>query len=354
MKYYSFLSRLRFLNRYSYKFLFVSFLGIHVPLLGLILFVVLGPADVLEPATVIGITLVLTLAATGITLYILHHLISPIRLVKSALREYLTVQKPPSLPTHYTDEVGILMHDVQHTIKEVSRLLEEKGDLLEILTHDLRSPIINIQQAIQLTKEETEPEVIDQLFRSIEHSAEKQLALIDSIANLWRHESTGVQLYDLQQVQLSSLLNEVLKQHDSTLARKQLVIKNNVPAGLYAYAEPSLIGEVFSNILFNAIKFSRPGGEISIWSEESSDSLKVFIKDYGLGFREELSEALFQRFTPFRKKGTEGEDTVGLGLYLSRKMLQKQQGSITAYSPGEEQGAVFTIELRAADTNQLI
>lgn len=351
MKYYKLLSGLRFLNRYSYKFLFVSFLGIHVPLLGLILFIVLGPADALEPAVVIGITLVLTLAATGITLYILHQLITPILLVKSALREYLTVQKAPSLPTHYKDEVGILMHDVQHTITEASRLMEEKGDLLEILTHDLRSPNINIQQAIQLFKEETDPEVTEHLLRSIGHSAEKQLALIDAITTLWKHESTGVQLYNLQKVQLFSVLNEVLKQHDSTIGRKQLVVKNNIPPILYAYAEPSLIEEVFSNVLFNAIKFSRPGSEISIWSEKDSDSLKVFIKDHGLGFREEHSEALFQRFTPFRKKGTDGEGTVGLGLYLCRKMLQKQQGSITAYSPGEGQGAVFTITLKAADIN---
>uniref|UniRef100_UPI00374482F8 ATP-binding protein n=1 Tax=Pontibacter pamirensis TaxID=2562824 RepID=UPI00374482F8 len=68
-----------------------------------------------------------------------------------------------------------------------------------------------------------------------------------------------------------------------------------------------------------------------------------------MGFRQEQAEALFQRFTPFRKKGTGGEDTIGLGLYLCRKMLHKQGGSITAHSPGEGQGAVFTVELRAAE-----
>ncbi|MFD3003953.1 sensor histidine kinase [Pontibacter toksunensis] len=349
MKYYKFLSGLPLLNKYSYKFLFVSFLGIHVPLIGLILFIVLGPAAVLEPGTVIGITLLLTLAATGVTLYVLHRLISPIRLVKSALHEYLTMQKLPTLPTHYKDEVGVLMHDVQHTITEVSSLLEEKRDLLAMLTHDLRSPNINIQQAMQLTKGETDPAITEQLYRSVEHSAEKQLALIEAVTGLWRHESTGVQLYDLQRVQLSSVLSEVLRQHDATLARKQLVVQSRVPEGIYACAEPDLIAEVFSNVLFNAIKFSRPGGEISLWSEEGNGSIKVFVRDQGLGFRPEQAEALFQRFTPFRKRGTGGEGTIGLGLYLCRKMLHKQGGSITAHSPGEGQGAVFTVELRAAD-----
>ena len=349
MKYYKFLSRLPFLNKYSHKFLFVSFLGIHVPLIGLILFIVLGPAAVLEPATVVGITLLLTLAATGATLYILHQLISPIRQVKTALHEYLTVQKLPSLPTQYKDEVGVLMHDIQHTITEVSGLLDEKRDLLAILTHDLRSPNINIQQAIQLTKEENNPEMIDRLYTSIEHSAEKQLALIDAVTSLWRHESIGVQLYDLQQVQLSSVIKEVLRQHDAMLARKQLVVQDSVPEGTYVCAEPGLIAEVFSNVLFNAIKFSKPGGEISIWSEGGNDSIKVFIRDQGLGFKQEHAEALFQRFTPFRKRGTGGEDTIGLGLYLCRKMLQKQGGFITACSLGEGQGAEFTVELRAAD-----
>lgn len=349
MKYYKLLSRINFLNKYSYKFLFVSFIGIHVPLIGLILFIVLGRGAVLEPVTVISITLLLTLAATGATLYILHQLISPIRLVKSALHEYLTTQKLPNLPTQYTDEVGVLLHDVHHTIIEVDSLLEEKRDLMEILTHDLRSPNINIQQAIQLIEEEKDPEEKKQLHRSIENSVAKQLTLIDAVSSLWRHESTGVQLYDLQQVQLSSVLKGVLEQHNATLARKQLVVENRVPERIKACAEPSLIAEVFGNVLSNAIKFSSAGGVISLFGEEKNGKIKIIIKDQGLGFKEDQAEGLFRRFTPFRKKGTEGESSTGLGLYLCRKMLQKQNGSITAHSPGTGQGAVFTIELRTAD-----
>lgn len=75
----------------------------------------------------------------------------------------------------------MLMHDVQYTVTEVSTLPEEKRDLLTMLTHDLRSPDINMQQAMQLTEEEADREITEKLYRSIEHAAEKQLALIEAV-----------------------------------------------------------------------------------------------------------------------------------------------------------------------------
>lgn len=350
MKYYNFLSKIRFLNKYSYKFLFVSFLGIHIPLIGIIFFIVLGPKTFLEPVALVVITLLLTLAATGATLYILHQLIAPIRILESALHEYLTVQKLPSLPTHYQDEVGILLRDVQHTIIDLNYLLEEKKDLLAILTHDLRNPILNIQQVNGLLRQETQPDTIERFYQIIENSSQQQLTLIKTITSLWEHESANVQLYDLQPVQVSSTIDEVLRQQEVKLAQKQLTVQNEVTDGHTIYAEPNLINEVFHNIIYNAIKFSKPGGTIKVWSEKTDDRIKIFVQDKGIGFKQGQSETLFQRFTPLRRKGTNGEETIGLGLYLCRKLVQKQEGYITAYSSGEGQGAVFTIDLKAASS----
>jgi signal transduction histidine kinase len=349
MKYYNFLSKIRFLNKYSYKFLFVSFLGIHIPLIGIILFIVLGPENLLEPVALMLITLFLTLAATGVTLYILHKLIAPIRILESALHDYLAVQKLPSLPTHYQDEVGILLRDVQHTIIDLNYLLEEKKDLLAILTHELRNPILTIQQVSSLLRHETEPDMIDRFYQIIENASQQQLALIKTITNLWEHESANIQLYDLQPVQVSSSVDDVLNQQEVKLAQKQLIVQNKVTNAHVVYAEPNLINEVFHNIIYNAIKFSKPTGTISVWSEKTDDRIKIYIQDQGIGFQQDQSEGLFQRFTPFRRKGTNGEETIGLGLYLCRKLLQKQEGYITAHSAGEGKGAVFMIDLKAAN-----
>ena len=116
MKLYSQLSKIAFLkNRYVAKFLFVAFLGIHIPLIGLVFFVVYLEHH-LSPMNVFLITLVLTLFATVITLIILKNLMIPVMKGSKALLEYRNNLTIPQLPTEYTDEAGVMMRNIQATI----------------------------------------------------------------------------------------------------------------------------------------------------------------------------------------------------------------------------------------------
>jgi K+-sensing histidine kinase KdpD len=228
----------------------------------------------------------------------------------------------------------------------VSNLLDEKKDLLAMLTHNLRSPNINIQQAIQLTKEENDPAIADRLHSSIEHSAAKQLVLIEAVTSQWRHESNGVQFYDLQQVELSSVLSGVLRQHDATLARKSLVVQNDVPKGLYARTEPSLIAKDFSNVLFNAIKFSRPGVKSASGVWIGTTASRSLSGTRGWGLSKSTPMPCFSG-SPLPQEGNRWRGHDWVRVILLRKTLQKEGGSIAARSPWEGLGAVFTVELRA-------
>lgn len=142
---YERLSALKPLSKsYTFKFLFIAFLGIHIPLIGLIVFTLFKP-DGLDKLSVIGITLVLTLAATGITLFTLNGLLMPLRHSRRALQDYRYQRILPNLPTHYPDEAGQLMHNIQFTLTELNDLLEEKKDLTSLLSHDLRIPLRNVK-----------------------------------------------------------------------------------------------------------------------------------------------------------------------------------------------------------------
>ena len=114
---YALLSRLGFPKSYQAKILFVIFLGTHVPLIALVLYVLLSSPVRLKPA-LDGLALVLLaiLAGTAATLYALKGLLAPVRLASSSLKEYLDSRKVPDLPERFTDEAGKLMANVQYTV----------------------------------------------------------------------------------------------------------------------------------------------------------------------------------------------------------------------------------------------
>ena len=344
MKLYSYLSKVRFLNRYSYKFLFIAFLGIHIPLLGLISFIVLSPEPKFSAGSIIAFALLFTLLATGLTLYILHNLIRPIRLAQQALTTYIASKKVPELPVHYTDEVGVLLHDIQFTVKEFNSLLQEKKDLISMLSHDLRSPVITMLDAISLLREEIDPETMQLYLDEMEKMGQKQLDLVHSVLKLLKYESGNFNKNDLKPVKVNPLLHEIADQFELPLKKKKLTL-HFVLNQAEVLAEPAVFSQVLSNVLVNAIKFTHKGGDIFIESFSDENKTTIQVRDNGLGFDPDAAEALFKKFTEHRKKGTSGEATNGLGLYLCRQMMHKQDGRIYAFSAGKNLGSTFTIEI---------
>src|SRR3712207_6557831 len=111
---YALLSRLRFPKGYQGKILFIMFLGTHVPLVALVLYLLLSsPVGTRPGLNILVLLLAATLAGTAAALWVLRGLLAPVRLVSSSLREYLDSKRVPDLPIGFTDEVGRLMADVQ-------------------------------------------------------------------------------------------------------------------------------------------------------------------------------------------------------------------------------------------------
>jgi signal transduction histidine kinase len=116
--------------------LVVAFLGIHLPLIGLV-GVLLFKGSHLSPWEAVGIVLVFTLVATALTLLILHRLLVPLRVAQLALKRYIFRREVPNLPRGYSDEAGILLSDLQQAIEQLEKLLQQRHELTSMLSHDL-------------------------------------------------------------------------------------------------------------------------------------------------------------------------------------------------------------------------
>lgn len=125
LRLYASLARWSPLKSYQGKVLLVAIGGIHVPLLGVLGYsVVAMPLNLVATLEYVGVTLVATLMGTTLTLYALQRLLVPIRLTSLGLRAYWSKHSLPNLPTEYTDEVGVLMSDTQHTVHKLDEAIQ--------------------------------------------------------------------------------------------------------------------------------------------------------------------------------------------------------------------------------------
>jgi diguanylate cyclase (GGDEF)-like protein len=140
-KIYALLARLPLVKSYSGKFMLIAFLGTHLPLIALVLYLVFASSiDLRSSVTVLVIVLVATLLGTVLTLYTLYALLRPVSLASEALYKYLDSGRTPSLPTHFTDQAGRLMANVQYVVEQLDKDIRS---LEEIATKDYLTGVYN-------------------------------------------------------------------------------------------------------------------------------------------------------------------------------------------------------------------
>lgn len=346
MRLYKQLSGIRFLAKnYSLKFLFIAFIGIHIPLIGIIIYLIFKTEDHISPMSMFVLTLVLTLSATGLTLFLLNQLLVPIKLAKDTLVNYIDHDEKPDLPAGYKDEAGILMQSVQLTISRLRELDVERSDLLSLLSHDLRTPLTQIISINKLIKDDDKEQKMKQYTSMIDYCVENQLKLVQYIFMMMKMKDHSIKQNELVPLNLSSIISRQIKLIESKASDKQITIKSHADASMMILANEMMFERVIFNLLTNAIKFSHINGLISIETRQQGTDLQILVKDQGIGFEQSNADNLFKRFTLSGRKGTSGEHSEGLGLYLCRRIVKQHHGTLEAFSEGADQGATFIITL---------
>ena len=330
---------------YSAKMLFIGFVGIHVPLIGTTSYILLSPPDTLQPWQLITIILLLTLLATGVTLYLLNALLAPVLYTAKVMLEFRNSQEIQPLPIQYQDEVGVLMANVVRAHENIKKLNDEQLNFFSILVHDLRSPlnsILSLVELLNITDSEKERKGYLNMIRAL---CDKELNVIQDTMQLVMQENYQLKEHDKEYINLRVFLEDQLHALEGSRATKELKFELQVSELDLLYVQPDLFAHIAKNLLSNACKFSYAGGRISIIGVAHSTAYQVTVSDEGLGFEPDEKHKLFDRFTSVKKEGTQGEATSGIGLYLTKTLVEKHGGHIQAASKGVGNGAAFTVTL---------
>lgn len=217
--------------------------------------------------------------------------------------------------------------------EELAHLNATKDHLFSIVSHDVRTPVGAMCQVLrQMTDDydamnETDREANLVLLRS---SAE---ALDDRMANIihWVKGELSNSRVEPVDFNLSELVNECLKTQETAINAKLLKIRNAVAPDLSVHDDANVVRLVLQNLLSNAVKFSYPECEVSVKAVTMDGRVWVEVADNGMGISEKKLEKIF-KFMTSSASGTGGETGTGIGLFVTKQLMDKIGGEITIES----------------------
>ena len=239
---------------------------------------------------------------------------------------------------------------VEEKLKEVNKL---KSEFLRRASHELKTPLISIKGfsdlILSLYEDQLDSVIISKL-REINDGCERLQNIINNLLKASRLESPDLKP-KLQKEDLSFLIKFCVHELESLAEKRNQSIKLDIHNELYANIEKEEIHDVLSNLLTNAIKYTPPNGKIEIKSEIKKDFLVVSVKDNGIGFTEDQKKKIFQQFGKIERydQGLDlGIDGTGLGLYISKRIVESHEGKIWMESEGNSKGSTFYFTLPTA------
>ena len=226
-----------------------------------------------------------------------------------------------------------------------ARAIQEERDRIKALiadiSHQTKTPIANVLLYAQLLGEQPlSPEGRDCL-AALEGQTEKLRTLIEVLVKTSRLE-TGVLVLHPEPASLSPLLEDCAAQFSPQAAERGVALSLVPAEGAAAVFDPKWTAEALCCLLDNAVKYTPPGGSVTVQAVSYELFCRINVTDTGPGIPEEQQAKIFQRF--YRAPAAAGREGVGIGLYLARQIAESQGGYIRVFSkPGK--GAKFSLFL---------
>lgn len=229
----------------------------------------------------------------------------------------------------------------EHARAEAERASAAKDKFLAMLSHELRTPLTPVLASVAtMEKENNLSEPMQESLQLIRRNVELEARLIDDLLDLTRISKGKVQL-SFENVDAHTLLRNALEICQLDIAEKKLELGIELNAReFHLRADPARLQQIFWNLIKNAVKFTPDGGKLFVRSRnDAAGQFQFEVEDSGCGIN---GDALPKIFHAFEQGGQTQLGGLGLGLAISKALVEAHHGSITAMSEGQDRGAKFT------------
>lgn len=228
--------------------------------------------------------------------------------------------------------------------ENIARFANKKNSVLHMLSHDLRGPLQIASSLIAVLERDIHQPTNLRKTSAISQIIKQSIDLIEDLTNREFLETTESPLFK-KRVNIVRKLNEYIEECKNFMQVGERIFeiqstKNHIEVAL----DEAKFMQVINNLLTNALKFTHPGGSISILIDDLGDRVCFTFTDNGIGIPQNLLPYIFDRNTVARREGLKGEPTNGVGLSIVKEIIAWHQGSIICESQVDE-GSKFVIIL---------
>ncbi len=227
--------------------------------------------------------------------------------------------------THRADEIGYLSGALREMTAALYARMEAVERFAADVAHEIKNPLTSLRSAVETMRRAEAAPMRERLMKVIEHDVRRLDRLVTDISNASRLDAELAR-EDMGAVDLAALLHAVAQVADQRRARVRVKV---LEAPLVCRGLDGRLGQVFRNLVENAASFSPPDGEVLVTARRAgADRVRITVEDTGPGVPEEHLAAIFTRFYSDRPGYEEYGDHSGLGLSISRQIVEAHGGSI--------------------------
>jgi signal transduction histidine kinase len=240
-----------------------------------------------------------------------------------------------------------LWADLQEQVRREQRAQRIKDDFLSIVSHELRTPLTSIQGYAQLLearlRDSASAKELSQM-RVIRSQVTRMRRLVEDLLDVSRIDRRGGVSIEPEEMDLAEEIREAATQ--TSREHPERAISVEAPDTLPIVADQDRIGQVLTNLLDNAIKYSPDGGPVTIRAASAGPAVEVSVLDAGIGISADQAEVVFERFFQADEDAGRRFGGLGLGLYITRAIVHSHGGEISAHPNAEAgRGTVIRVSL---------
>jgi two-component system sensor histidine kinase BaeS len=295
-----------------------------------------------------------TLAAIAVSVFVSRQVVIPVQEMMLASRRIAEghyserVQIAANVKSSEMDELDQLALSFNRMASALEQVESKRRQLIGDVAHELRTPLTTIKGSMEGLIDGMLPSNED-AFQEIYREADRMERLVNDLQELSRVE-VGAYDLELRPLAVSHLVDVTVQRLSRQFEEKGIVLDLNIPKGLpNVYADEDRIYQVLLNLVGNALQYTPQGGRVEITADYAEGEVFITVTDTGIGIPKEHLENIFTRFYRVDKSRSRAGGGSGIGLTISKHLVEAHGGRIWVEDNQSRKGSVFTFTLPIAN-----
>jgi two-component system sensor histidine kinase BaeS len=266
------------------------------------------------------------LFAVFVSVYMAKRIAAPLIAMRKVAEEITQGKWNSRVSVEGKDELADLGRALNHLTEELQKQEEYRKNLTSDIAHELRTPLATLKSHFEAMKDgiwKPTPERIHSCYEEIE----RLIHLVGDLEQLQGVESPGFKLQRKNE-NIVEIVQQSIKAMETAYYQKEVDLINDAKGEVIAFVDRYRMTQIIMNLLSNALKFTPPGGHVTVKVKDKSDHVLLIVEDTGIGIPSEEIPKVFERFYRVDKSRSRKPGGSGIGLTIAKKLVEAHQGSV--------------------------